>query len=67
MKDTVRSLLARGGYLKEIGDENLFPVKSRAVATIYRRLDSGICRSCRARIFRECHITLPNGEPVKPA
>jgi SulP family sulfate permease len=60
-------LLARGGYLKEIGDENLFPVKSRAVATIYRRLDSGICRSCRARIFHECHITLPNGEPVKPA
>jgi len=67
MKDTVRSLLARGGYLKEIGDENLFPVKSRPVATIYRRLDSSICRNCRARIFRECHITLPNGEPVKPA
>jgi SulP family sulfate permease len=53
--------------LGEIGEENLFPVKSRPVAEIYRKLDSGICRSCRARIFRECHIALPNGEPVKPA
>jgi len=67
VKDAVRELLARSGYLGEIGEENLFPVKSRPVAEIYRKLDSGICRSCRARIFRECHISLPNGEPVKPA
>jgi len=67
VKDAVRELLARSGSLGEIGEENLFPVKSRPVAEIYRKLDSGICRSCRARIFRECHIALPNGEPVKPA
>lgn len=66
MKDAVRELVARSGCLGEIGEENLFPVKSRPVAEIYRKLDSGICRSCRARIFRECHIALPNGEPVKP-
>jgi len=67
VKDAVRELLARSGCLGEIGEVNLFPVKSRPVAEIYRKLDSGICRTCRARIFRECHIALPNGEPVKPA
>ena len=65
MKDAVRLLLARGGYLSDIGEDNLFPVKSRPVATIYRKLDSGICRSCKARIFYECHVDLPNGEPVE--
>lgn len=64
MKDAVRELLARGDYLREIGEENLFPVRTRAVAAIYPTLDSDICRTCRARIFRECHERLPNGEPV---
>ena len=67
MKDAVRELLARGDYLREIGEENLFPVTTRAIAVIYRTLDSEICRTCRARIFKECHERLPNGEPVKPA
>jgi len=66
LKDTVRTTVTRGGYLNEIGEENLFPVKSRPVTEIYRKLDSGICRSCKVRIFRECHIALPDGEPVKP-
>jgi SulP family sulfate permease len=65
MKDAVRSLLARGGYLRDIGEDNLFPVKSHPVAAIYRKLDSGICRNCKARIFRECHVSLPNGDPVQ--
>ena len=67
MKDAVRDMLARGGYLREIGEENLFPVKSRPVATIYRKLDPEVCRVCKARIFRECHVSLPDGEPVKAA
>jgi SulP family sulfate permease len=66
-KDTVRELLARGGHVRDIGEEHLFPVKSRPVSAIYRRLDPEVCRKCRARIFRECHVSLPNGEPVKPA
>jgi SulP family sulfate permease len=65
MKDAVRESLARGGYLGDIGEENLFAVKSRPVMEIYRKLDSEICRTCKARIFRECHVALPNGEPVK--
>ncbi len=64
LKDVPRALLERGGYLDVIGSANLFPVKSRPVAAIYRRLDPEICRRCTLRIFRECHVTLPNGEPV---
>jgi SulP family sulfate permease len=67
MKDAVRELLARGDSLREIGEANLFPVATRAVAAIYPSLDSEICRTCRARIFRECHERLPNGEPVPGA
>ena len=64
LKDAPQSFLERGGYLDEIGRENLFPVKTRAVGEIYRRLDAEICRRCNARIFRECRERLPNGEPV---
>lgn len=66
LKDAPRELLERGGYLDIIGRENVFPVKTRAIARIYPRLDPEICRNCRVRIFRECNIALPNGEPVKP-
>jgi sulfate permease, SulP family len=64
LKDEARQLLMRGGYFDEIGGENVFPVKSQPVSKIYSKLDSEICRKCRARIFRECWVALPNGEPV---
>ena len=63
VNDEVMALLTRGGYLAEIGKENVFPVKSRAVGFIYPKLDPEICRHCERRIFRECKTTLPNGEP----
>jgi SulP family sulfate permease len=66
LKDAVRAALAGGGYLPDIGEDNLFPVKSRPVAAIYDRLDPKICRRCTARIFHECHASLPNGEPRPP-
>ena len=63
MKDAVRTFLKRGGYLEDIPEENIFPVKTHPVSAIYRRLDSEICRNCTVRIFRECQDELPNGEP----
>jgi SulP family sulfate permease len=63
VKREVLNFLARGRYLEDIGQENIFPVKFRAVSAIYPRLDSEICRVSKARIFRECHVALPNGEP----
>jgi len=64
LKDEVRTLLDNGGYMGELHGENMFPVRSRPVSHIYRKLDPEICRNCSARIFKECHERLPNGEPV---
>lgn len=63
VKEGFCGTLRQGGYLDEIGRENLFPSKSAAIAGIYPQLDPEICRTCQARIFTECQSRLPNGEP----
>jgi SulP family sulfate permease len=62
VKDEVRRLLERGGYLQALGPENLFPVKHSVIAAIYPRFDMETCRRCKHRIFAECQVYLPNGE-----
>lgn len=55
VKDTVCSILHRGGYIKILGDENIFHSKTEALATLVNdRLDHAICRRCDKRIFLEC-------------
>jgi SulP family sulfate permease len=66
LKDEVRDLLERGGYLKAIGPENMFAVKDRVIANIYPKIDTQICRNCPVRIFSECQQYLPNGERRSP-
>lgn len=63
LQDRVRELLARGDYLDEIGEDHIFSTKSHPIDSIYPKLDSEICRNCEARIFPQCHVRLPNGEP----
>jgi len=63
VNDDVMGLLNRGGYLNDIAQENIFPIKSRAVGFIYPKLDAEICRPCERQIFRECKTSLPSGEP----
>jgi sulfate permease, SulP family len=63
MKDAVYEFLDRGGYLGVIGKENLFGPRDDVIGTLYRRLDSEICRHSTARIFSQCNVALPNGEP----
>lgn len=67
VNDVVTGLLTRGGYLHDVGQENIFPVQARAVGFIYSRLDTEICRTCERQIFRECKPALPNGEPREPS
>ncbi len=67
VKDTVQEQLAESGALKSIGGANLFDSKTEAVRELHRRLDPDVCRSCKARIFRECGaqpVTEPT--PVSP-
>ena len=63
LKRAVRSALERGGFLEGIGRERIFVTKDEAIRAIYPTLDSAICRVCAARIFNECHVTLPDGTP----
>ena len=63
LQDKVRELFMRGNYLNDINDDHIFPTKSHPIDAIYPKLDSEICRNCTARIFPQCHVRLPNGEP----
>ncbi len=62
LREATCDTLKRGGYQTDIGQDNIFAHKPDAVAGIYPRLNSEICRACTNRIFRECLISLPNGE-----
>ncbi len=54
LRKPVEELFERGGYLAEIGPENIFRGKREAIAGAFARLDRSICATCRARIFEEC-------------
>jgi ATP:cob(I)alamin adenosyltransferase len=62
LREAACNMLKKGGYQADIGANNIFAHKPEAIAGIYPRLDSGLCRTCTARIFRECQVRLPNGE-----
>ena len=59
-------MLITGGHVHKVGAENLFKTKGEAIPAVYSHLDPEVCRTCTARIFRECHQSLPSGEP-RPA
>ncbi len=56
-------MLRRSGQVDTVGEEQIFRHKGDAIEAIYPRLDSEICRTCTARVFRECHVALPDGTP----
>ena len=62
MNDRVADTLRRGGFMEEIGEENLFPARSRPAEAIYQRLDNEVCRNCSTRAFAVCRQRLPSGE-----
>ena len=57
----VEAVLRNGGFLEELGEENLFRSKRDAIPAIVGRLDPAICARCHARIFHECA-----GQPKPP-
>jgi SulP family sulfate permease len=54
IKPRVKKFLERGGYLDEIGRDNVFDSKGAGLAAVVARLDSAKCRNCTARLFAEC-------------
>jgi len=61
LRQPVRDMLARGGYIDQIGRANIFATKNEAIGGVFARLDRSICRTCSARIFNEC-AALPPAE-----
>ena len=54
----VLELWQKVGFLNELGADHIFPTKRIAIATIFDKLDRGICSRCTVRVFEECK-TLP--------
>jgi len=62
LNQTNVTLLRQGGYTREIGEGAFFPVMTDVTKALYWTLDPAICRSCKTRIFKECHGgILPDG------
>jgi SulP family sulfate permease len=64
IKDVVQEQLAESGTLKTIGGANLYDSKTEAIEAIHRRLNPEVCRTCKARIFRECGAAAAEEVPV---
>lgn len=62
LKDSAFQMLKRGGFIDDIGKDNMFPMGPKVIPTLYPRLDSEVCRRCKTRIFDECQTLLPNGQ-----
>lgn len=62
-KDSIFHFLRRSDKLDDIGAGGFFSARYNWVKPVYATLDPEICRTCKARIFNECHEKLPNGEP----
>jgi SulP family sulfate permease len=62
MKDSVAETLRKGGFMRDIGEQNLYPAKSRPAEALFPRLDKTICASCPHRLFRPCQ-TITQGVP----
>ncbi len=54
VKERTLELLRRGGYLAEIGEENVFDGMTHAIEQIDGRLDRSICQVCDAPAFEKC-------------
>ena len=59
LKDSASRVMNKGGYLDEIGEENIFNSKFEAISGIFERLDRNICSTCENRIFLECATIEP--------
>jgi SulP family sulfate permease len=68
VKDEVCSILKRGGFVDQLGAENIFVTKIDAIHGIFDRLDKSICERCDKRIFMECQqIEYKGDKPLAAA
>jgi len=54
LKIVSQKILTKGGFRKQIGEENFYTDKPHAISALYKKLDKDICANCKVRIFNEC-------------
>ncbi len=64
LRQPVESMLRRGGYIQDIGQDNIFHSRGQAIAEVFARLDRSVCARCTARIFLECQALPPPEAPA---
>jgi len=58
----VLKMWSKTGFDERLGTDHVFHTKDQAIASIFRRLDPEICRTCQVRAFAECR-TAPAPTP----
>ncbi len=66
MKPEPLRVLARGSYLRQLGEDRLFGSKAEAITTIFAQLERERCEHCTARIFQECQAVQYKAEAPTP-
>ena len=62
LSPSILKFLKQGNYLKDFGEGAFFPVMTNVTGALYWTLDPDVCRTCKKRIFKECHTgLLPDG------
>jgi len=62
LNPAILKFLKQGDYLKDFGEGAFYPVMTNVTGALYWTLDPDVCRSCKKRIFKECHKgLLPDG------
>lgn len=59
VKEGVCKPFRQGGYIVDVGEENIYKSKSEALHEIYLQLDQDVCARCERRIFLECRQQPP--------
>ncbi|MBT7444855.1 MAG: sulfate permease [Methylococcales bacterium] len=55
LKPPVYAFLAKSGMAKLIGNDYFYSREVESIISIYQKLDQDICKTCPAKIFKECH------------
>lgn len=60
-------MLRKGQHIDDIGQENIFHSKAKALQAIHARLDTNVCANCKNRVFRECRANLSSASAFIPS
>ena len=63
INNDVYGFLKHGGFIDEIREDHIFPTEYSAISQIFNNLNFAVCRTCRARIFKECQ-SIPENDDV---